>query len=308
MSRKSKYNDTSVRVVETLKILSKKPSSVQDIVKIFAKNISSEKFFTNEVVLKYINTLKVAGFKINKEKDKYVLHNNLVQFDFSEQELAALKILESFVQNIPEESKKTELHKFIHDIEDRFSNETRLKASKIDRVRSLHGELLFDMHGTILKKIEHVCYESQKIKLYFYDKNKNMALSNVVVEPKEIMYRDNKVYFSVYNPVSAQIQSFDLADIVKVEQLPLRAGSSNMFSSVSFLLKESLASAYKLHKEEKILKKNIDGSIVVINYIEDRQLLLQRVLRYGEFCEVLSPKTFRDEVRNTVNRMLQNYN
>ena len=63
-----KLCDTGIRVLQTLLLLSKQPLSVQEILNYFKE--TENEFYTNEVILKYINTLKVFGFRFLKNKNK----------------------------------------------------------------------------------------------------------------------------------------------------------------------------------------------------------------------------------------------
>ena len=50
-----------------------------------------------------------------------------------------------------------------------------------------------------------------------------------------------------------------------------------------------------------------DGSTIIINRKEDRVLLLKRLMRYGGNCEVISPKSFKEEMKQLIELTLSNY-
>lgn len=68
MKKVKKIGDTSVRVLETLKFLSQDKLAIQEILKQFEKVDPNNKIYTSEAILKYINTLKVFGFRFIKKK------------------------------------------------------------------------------------------------------------------------------------------------------------------------------------------------------------------------------------------------
>ena len=119
MKTSKKTSDTSVRVLETLKILSKDSASIQDIINYFEKFDPNNRVYTNEVILKYINTLKVFGFRFVKKKDKYILLNTPHQFDFNEDNLKAISLIEKFSEFLPEENIKKEIDEFLQELEKR---------------------------------------------------------------------------------------------------------------------------------------------------------------------------------------------
>lgn len=301
----SKIGDTSIRVLETLKFLSKNKASIHDILKYFERTDFNNKTYTNEVILKYINTLKVFGFRFGKEKDKYILLNRLNQFSFNEQDLKAIHLIEKHLSFLPEEKIKIELNQFLQEIERRFDDNTRMLANNIKKTGINIQKSSYYKYSSQIKEYEKYCTEGQRLKITY--KNKENIEISIMVEPDEIKYINNNVYLSVYNPVSAQIQDIELNSILKIEQLPLKSNLNNLYSSVTFRLKDKLAKAYKLKESEELLRTEHDGSTIILNKREDRILLLKRLMRYGENCEVISPKNIREEMKQLIKETLKNY-
>lgn len=297
--------DTSIRVLETLKVLYKGSASIQDIIHHFEKFDPNNRIYTNEVILKYINTLKVFGFRFIKEKDKYVLLNLPSQFDFNEKDLRSMYLIEEFSEFLPEERLKAELDKFLQELEKRFSDNTRLLSHSITKPNFSNLEIDYSKYSEKIKEYEQYCIDGQRLKITY--RNQNRVETSIMVEPNEIKYRGNEVYLSVYNSISAQIQDINFNSIFKIEQLPLKSNPKSMLSSVTFQLKDRLAKNYKLHEGEKLLQIKNDDSIIILNQKEDRILLLKRLMRYGENCEVISPKTLREDMKQMIKETLSNY-
>lgn len=300
-----KICDASVRVLETLKVLYISSSSIQDIICYFEKFDPNNRVYTNEVILKYINTLKVSGLRFVKTKDKYSLLNTPNQLSFDESELKAMYLIEKFAELLPEEGIKVEISNFIHELERRFSDNTKLISHNITKPDFLNLEFDYSKYSQRIKEYEKYCIDGQRLKIAY--KNQNKAETSAMVEPNEIKYIGNEVYLSVYNPFSAQIQDINFDSILKIEQLPLKSNPKSMFSSVTFQLKDRLAKGYKFHDGEELVEKKTDESIIVLNRKEDRVLLLKRLMRYGENCEVISPKTLREEMKQMIQSTLRNY-
>jgi len=301
-----KTGDTCVRVLETLKILYKSSVSIQDIINHLEKINPNNKAYTNEVILKYINTLKVFGFRFLKDKDKYELLNFPNQLNFDKNDLKAIYLIEKFSDLLPEERIKKEINKFLKELEKRFSDNTRLLSHNITKPDFINFKFEYSKYLSQIKEYEKYCIDAQRLKITY--KNKTDIETSAMVEPNEIKYIENEVYLSVYNPISAQIQDINFNSIIKVEQLPLKSNPKNMFSSVTFELKDTLAKVYKLREWEKLLQINPNGGIVILNQQEDKILLLKRLMRYGENCEVISPKSLREEMKQLITSTLKNYN
>lgn len=300
-----KNNATSIRVLETLKILSKGSASIQDIVRYFEKTDPNNRIYTNEVILKYLNTLKVFGCRIIKEKDKYVLLNAPQQISLNEKELQAMLLISKAGNIFPEEKINEEINQFLQEIEKRFTDNTRIIAHKLQKPDSINLKYDYNKYIDKIKKYEKYCIDGQRLKIT-YIKN-NRTEESVLVEPIEIKYLNKDAYFSVHNPASAQILDICFDSILEIKQLPLKSNTTSLLSSVAFELKDRLANAYKLHEGEKLLNKKDDGSIIILNQKEDRELLLKRLMKYGDLCEVISPKTLREEMKKLIKETLKNY-
>lgn len=305
MKTSKKTGDACIRVLETLKFLHKCNASVQDIINHFEKIDPHNRIYTNEVILKYINTLKVFGFRFIKEKDKYVLLNSPNRFDFDKEELKALYLLENSAKLLPEEKLEDEIEKFLQELEKNFSDNTRLHSHSATKPDFINLKFDYSKYLNEIQEYEKYCLDGQRIKVVY--KNKNEIQTSAMVEPNEIKYIENEVFLSVYNPISAQIQDINFNSIIKVEQLPLKSNPKNMLASVTFKLKDNLAKVYKLREGEKLLQLDPDGSLVILNQQEDQNLLLKRLMRYGENCELISPKTLREEMKQLIKATLRNY-
>lgn len=305
MKRSKKISDTSIRVLETLKVLTKESSSIQDIINYFEITDPNNRVYTNEVILKYINTLKVFGFRFSKVKGKYSLLNSPNQFEFSDKELKVVYLIEYLSKIFPEGKIHAEINEFLQELEKNFSNNTRLRAHNFVKPKIFDIEFDYSKYSKQIEEYERYCIDRQRIKVT-YRKQNNTEIS-VMVEPNEIKYQGHEVYLGVYNQLSAQLQDINLKSIVKVEQLPLKSNSTRMLSSIIFMLKDRLAKSYRLHDGEKLLEIKSDGSILILNQLEDRTLLLRRLMRYGANCEVVSPKTAREDMKEMIQSTLKNY-
>ena len=157
----------------------------------------------------------------------------------------------------------------------------------------------------MVSKIEKYCLEQQKIKLSYI--NAEDTEQTIMAAPKEIKYHNKSIYFSIYNPIEGSLQDIELSKIIQLSQLPIRSNPNKLLSTSAFKLKGRLAKAYKLHEEEKILEFCEDGSIVVLSTNEDRNMLLKRLMRYSENCEIISPKTLRKEMARLITETIKNY-
>lgn len=306
MTTTKKNSDTSIRVMETLKFLVKNNASVQEIINHFEKIDPNNRIYTSEVIIKYINTLKVFGYRFVKNKDKYVLLNFPDQIDFNEEELKTICLIEDLAKAFPEEKIKEDINKFLQSLERRFSENTRILANKIIKPTCVTLDYNYEKYAGKIIKYEKYCQEGQKLKITY--KLLCESETSIIAEPKEIKYKKDEVFLCVYNSLTAQIQDLNFNNIKEIKQLPIRSNETNILSTSTFRLKDGLAESYRLHDGEKLLNLESNGSKVILNSKEDKSSMLKRLMRYGFNCEVISPKSLRQEMSEIITNTLKNYN
>lgn len=298
--KKRKISDTSIRVMKTLKVLTETEASISDILHHFEKIDPTNRIYTSEVILKYINTLKVFGLRFDKKKDKYVLLNSPCQIDLNDRELSALYLIEQYSKNFPEPKIREEIVKFLEKIEKIFSDNTKILAHEITKPSFVKLELNFDKHQNRIIQYEKYCQDGLRLKITYT--NPDNLQNTIMADPQEIKYSGNEIFLSVYNPLLAQMQDINFKTIIDITQLPSKTNPTNMLSSVTFKLKDPLSKKYKLHYGEQLINSEQNGDVIISNKIEDRKLLLKRLMKYGENCEVIAPKSYREEIKEVIKK------
>ena len=300
-----KISDTSIRVLETLKFLVKTKASVQDIINHFEKIDPNNRVYTSEVILKYINTLKIFGYKFIKEKDKYVLLNLPDKIDLNKENLETIYTMSKLAEAFHEEKTKGDVKTFIQNIERRYNDKTRMIANKMKKPSCTTLKFNYEKYAKKILKYEQYCIDGQKLKITY--KLLCEGETSIVAEPKELKYKRDEVFLSVYNALSAQIQDLNFNNIIEIKQLPIRSNETNILATTTFRIKNGLADSYKLYEGEKLLNLESDGSKIILNTQEDKSFLLKRLMRYGANCEVTSPKNLRQEMAGIIKNTINNY-
>ncbi len=296
-----KTADTSVRVLETLKLLSMKPCNIEEIKKYYDLSTNCDTVYTNEAVLKYLNTLKVFGFDIVKENNRYKLLNPPCPIDFNKEDLSAIATLNSYAEFIYESKLKMNLLTFLHQLERKFSKKS---LEKIAEIKKIHFENNFNIDKAMIGQIEKFCDENLKIEVKY--KNDGL-IEKVIVEPIKIIFLENNFYLNSYNPASTRVQNILISNIEKIEQLPTKNREKLLPETTIFKLKSKLAQNYKLYEHERLINMEEGGSIIIANNSEDKDMLMRRIFRYGENCEVISSKKFRLKIAETLDKMISLY-
>ena len=60
-------------------------------------------------------------------------------------------------------------------------------------------------------------------------------------------------------------------------------------------------------ENERIITNGLPEEITIVNYNGNTPALLSRLLKYGELCELKSPKYIKEELKNIIDEALENY-
>lgn len=289
-SKDKKIAGSCLRVLELLKALAKSPLSPSELLKVLEEK--SDKFYRKEVVTKYINTLKLLGLNILKEKDKYYIDKSIETMDFNEQELSLIKFLEKYTGTIQLETLQENVFDALQTIEKSFSEQTNELALS-GTVRAYRPKKYTKKKSENVQKFEKYCKEALKLKL-LYKSNEESEPQVFKVSPVKILYKKGKVVLIAYDCVNSVYKEFLLDFITECEQTPQKH-AKDYPSAVTFMLKNRLARSYVLKEGEETLRWGKDFA-VISNKKEDRDLLVRRLSRYFNQCEILYPKECREKM------------
>lgn len=291
----SKQCDTSTRVFKTLLYIKDNPASVKELVEHF------ENTYTNEVFLKYIHTLKALGIEVIKRKDKYTVFNYPPYLELTNEELEGFKLINQIP--FPENITKSEIQKFTFELEKHFTGNTlhNLYKNKIPKEHLKYNK----KYEELLENLEKYLTNKYNLKIFLKG---NTVYTGC---PTDLYYENNKIFYTLFS--KKQGTKFDI-DITKIKDIEILSNHNNDFdeskaikTSITFLLKDRLARSYKLKDGEKIIDEKEDGSKVITNNQEPENILIKRLLRYEDLCELLSPVQTKIMMKKMLDNMIKLY-
>ena len=305
MKNSLKRNDTDLRVLEILKALISSSLSSNQLLKIIESNDCVENIYAKETLLKYFNTLELWGIKVAKEKKtgNYYLAKLPVEVNLTEKEVRTLCYVEYFVSRLGQNSFEERYNKICSEIQRCFSRESIELYKKIKQ-ENLTIDVDNFYNRELLADCEKYCIEGQKLKIAYMSRTRRET-EIFYAEPKEVIYQDNTVYFMVYNPKTLQNQKLIIDNILRIEQLPQKAINFSLLNNIVFELKAPLSKSYRIKSGEKIINYG-ENSITVVNTSEDKDILLNRLLRYGQNCKIVQPQSFKNEFCRLLNIISSN--
>jgi predicted DNA-binding transcriptional regulator YafY len=159
----------------------------------------------------------------------------------------------------------------------------------------------------LIIQFEKYCVEEQRI-IITYKLPIEEEEKHIVLEPNSIKYDLNEVYIYGFSPITGEKQLLQMDYIISIKQLPVKSKYNYALSPLIFKLKGRVASGYRAYEGEKVTEiDELTGSITVSAYVEDHNMVLNRLLKYGDQCEILYPKSLRNRVVKTIQDALKNY-
>jgi len=301
MDKKIKISSTAYRVLLLLLHLNNGCCNTDHLNKIFVEDKYVSRYFSKDVILKYIITLRTAGYNISKptKSNEYIyeLHKSPVLIDLSDQQIKNLAILYCYVEGFHQskivenyENFLKKIKKFIPEKQVQLLNkELKKQRENLEKTISMYSS-----QKELIQRIENLMKEKRRVAVR-YKLSDKLSGSNdenqIILELNNIKYLQKEVYVSGYSPLTEQTHSIKLENIVDIKQLPTKLQYGQILSPVIFRLKGALAKGYRVYENEKITNpQGKSGSLTVTAYVDDKDMLLKRLLKYGENCEVLYPK------------------
>ncbi len=280
MTDSCKKHNSCVRVLEFLKLLLNKEVDLKELT--MSEISEFREIEATETFLKYIGTLEFSGLEIQKNDKKYSVTSGLVNTDFNDDEINLLaEICERFDYCCTKNNREV-FEKTIQKITTYMKESSKTKF--LDKIKKHNKKNNF---SEIAEKFQKYVDLGQKVKITYNGQTIN-------ADPKDVEIENQKIYFIVYNPVKARKIKILTDSIENIEILPVRTTPLNMTETIVFEVYDRLAVNYRLREWEKMQTFSDDRKIIV-NCGEDRKLLLQRLLKYGENCKIISPNSLKEE-------------
>lgn len=301
MNKEEKFFDTGFRILEVLKQLSNKNLSKVDLMKIIDDSSSKSSVYSLEAFIKYFNTLNMLGLNVEKYDGVYSLKNALYYANLTKAEKELL--LEIF-QNIGvlnndkfENDVKNLSHKLSKYI---FSDE--VTEEKLDKLyEEANAQKSLSVNNNVISSLKELIKDNMQTKIEYFSKNK--VKKTLIVELKEIREKNNNVFIKCYVPAMARNKNICVESLVSLAPMPSKSSNNTIKNTVIFKLYGRLASLYKLKQSEKVIsfEKNC---LTVSNAEEDKDILMKRLLKYGENCVIDSPKELKEEFLSMVDEII----
>ncbi len=281
-----KRNQSAMQVLKTLKLLLEDNYTMTELIQ---KLNSQEKepVFNNSVVSKYINTCRFCGMEIPKIHNKYFVSSVPFGLDLTSKEMNLIECLRSAVKNTMSVKADEIFESFLEKLS-KYSNK------QIIRVEPRTQQQAYEL-------FDRAIAERRKINLLFRAK----AVFECI--PLGIVLKKGKTCFHVIHDGKEKAISAERISGLEIMDRRFIPTENTSQQEVIFRLKGKLAGSYTLRENEPVMPDSTPESLVVSNKGEDKESLFARLLRYDSSCEILFPIHYREEMKNLLDKMLENY-
>ena len=261
----------------------------------------SNNIYSLEAFIKYFNTLNFMGLNIEKEKNVYVLKNSLNGLSLKEDEK---KIFLEMLENVHlmhnydlEKVIKKLSFKIVKYIDDKNIDENLLK----EIYEKSQEKCSLSVNSNVILSLKMLIKDGSQVKIEFLNKNK--MVKSIAAFVKEIKEKNNNVFIKCYVPSMGRNKNIALDSVISFNHMPTKKVQNVFKQAVIFEVYGRLVSLYKLKPSESVIDfKN--NCLTISNAEEDKDVLLKRLLKYGENCKIVSPVEVRDEFLSMVDNIL----
>lgn len=280
----AKKNLSSTQVLKTLLVLLQGNYTMQELISKLNAG-EPEPVFNNSVVSKYINTCRYVGIDIPKIHNRYFVTSIPFGFELTGNDIGILEIM----QNIIREEMGSKCNKIFDRFLEKINRYSNKKIARVEKETYHMTAELFELGVS----------EKRKVRLMY----KNKVIQDCI--PIGVVENKDKTYFHViYKNKEKMIDASRVSGIQVLGEKYIQNFSDQV---VIFELKAPLAQRYNLRENERLMK-NFDGhSITVSNHGESKEILFSRLLRYDDKCEIINPKSYREEMKQIISSALSNY-
>ncbi len=301
MRKPEKNHDTGLRILEVLKILLEKKLTKNELIEKLKENDSVGNVYSQEAFLKYFNTFELLGLKVQKTQGKYSLKNALLKTNINREEQEILFLLIDSIKKLNNKSEEEIIKKIISKLDKYLDVELEQKLNEIEnRERYISNSLI---RNNVVETLKQMLYESQRISITY--KKKDGINESDIIELKEIIEKNDSVFIVCYSPLYGRNKKICVDSIISLKQLPQKTSGVCYLNSIVFEVYGRLASLYRLKPSEKVINFS-NNHLTISNTEEDKDTLLLRLLKYGENCRIIRPKSLQEEFIKLTNDILKN--
>ena len=280
--------NSGVKIFLIIEILFSSPKNIEEISnKLLEYNIKADK----KTVSKYLRTLKLFGFEIEKINGRFQVLNSplMIKQKNSGAEIIFL-LMEYFFEkeNVEYEILKRKF-KNIFDVEENLKIKNSIeKTLQLSQSAKKNLELI----NNLIKKNKteiNAKYKGKKLKLTI----------------KEIKFAKNGVFLFAKDKNLKNSRHIKINNLENIKPDKTKNLKFKIKEGVNFKIKENLIKNYILKRGE--IANYINNEAIITNTYEEKEEVFSRLLKYGTKAEILTPEREKRQFIQKLKSLIEHY-
>lgn len=280
--------NSGVKIFLIIEILFSSPKNIEEISnKLLEYNIKADK----KTVSKYLRTLKLFGFEIEKINGRFQVLNSplMIKQKNSGAEIIFL-LMEYFFEkeNVEYEILKRKF-KNIFDVEENLKIKNSIeKTLQLSQSAKKNLELI----NNLIKKNKteiNAKYKGKKLKLTI----------------KEIKFAKNGVFLFAKDKNLKNSRHIKINNLENIKPDKTKNLKFKIKEGVNFKIKENLIKNYILKRGE--IANYINNEAIITNTYEEKEEIFSRLLKYGTKAEILRPEREKRQFIQKLKSLIEHY-
>lgn len=280
--------NSGVKIFLIIEILFSSPKNIEEISnKLLEYNIKADK----KTVSKYLRTLKLFGFEIEKINGRFQVLNSplMIKQKNSGAEIIFL-LMEYFFEkeNVEYEILKRKF-KNIFNVEENLKIKNSIeKTLQLSQSAKKNLELI----NNLIKKNKteiNAKYKGKKLKLTI----------------KEIKFAKNGVFLFAKDKNLKNSRHIKINNLENIKPDKTKNLKFKIKEGVNFKIKENLIKNYILKRGE--IANYINNEAIITNTYEEKEEIFSRLLKYGTKAEILTPEREKRQFIQKLKSLIEHY-
>ncbi len=303
MTNSKKINNGCINIFRFIQLLYDNEAYYDRVVAIYKNEIGSQSVNNLQVVLnKAVNSLKVFGIKVHKEKNKYQLNSSFYTAEYSLDDLKSISLIIKAIENFPNKKVKLAVEEMIKLLILRMSEDCKKKLNSL--CSNYQFNFLYKSFKKQIEDCSNLCKSELMFNVKYNNKGEEIQRTGVA---KDVIYTAKTAYLLMYDTDSRLNYQIPIPSILSIDPLSSKTKKMVGTQNVSYYLLGRLAHTYKPKENESVYATDLPDKIEVISKSEPINVLLPRLMRYQDKCIIKSPKYVKKLMLDLINETLVQY-
>lgn len=270
--------------------------------------------YNAETLTKYVNTLREVGCAIprctSRNDYEYELLKSPFSLNFQAEEKMVMKKLLDLLALQPDELLFQGYQSFLRQLEWCMSDENGMSTDGERTGTKAAQDSSFNPSCQKLSLYRQYCQDAFTLQISYRQCAANpkielesLPLESILLEPQCLLEKKKRFFLMGLDRKTQEVRLLDLEHIASAQPLPSKNRRQINAIIVTFALYGRLASSYRLYPGERIIYQT-EEELHIKTKVPETSELMSRLLKYGSACQVLSPQSFRQQMKQHIERLL----